>query len=58
MDRRTLVLALTDAGHATLARGAACAARARDDLLACLSAEERETFLGLLRKAAGFPATS
>ncbi|HZF75499.1 MAG TPA: MarR family winged helix-turn-helix transcriptional regulator [Acetobacteraceae bacterium] len=58
MDRRTLVLALTEPGHAALAHGAACAVRARDELLGCLSAEERETFLALLRKAAGVEATS
>lgn len=50
-DRRARVLNLSAEGRAVLARVLPAVAAVQDDTLAGLSAPERETFLGLLRKA-------
>lgn len=50
MDRRTAVLAPTEAGIALVAQGVACARRSHDAALAPLTDHERRQFLALLRK--------
>lgn len=50
MDRRTAVLAPTEAGIALVAHGVACARRSHDSTLAPLTEDERSQFLALLRK--------
>lgn len=50
MDRRTAVLAPTEAGIALVARGVACARGSHDAVLAPLTEEERRQFLDLLRR--------
>ena len=52
-DRRTRTLALTQAGEDLLAQLGEPARRAQTRILAPLSAEEREVFLGLLAKLVG-----
>lgn len=50
MDRRTAVLAPTEAGIALIAQGVACAQRSHEAALAPLTEDERRQFLALLRK--------
>ncbi len=50
MDRRTAVLAPTDAGLALIGDAVACARHAHDTALAPLSGEEQRLFLALLHK--------
>ena len=50
MDRRTAVLAATEAGVALVARAVACARRSHETALAPLSTEEQTQLLTLLRK--------
>jgi len=50
MDRRTAVLAPTEAGLALVGAAVACARRAHDTALAPLSDEERRTLIALLQK--------
>ena len=50
MDRRTAVLAPTEAAHALIATAVACAQRAHAKALSPLSPEEQTAFLALLRK--------
>lgn len=50
MDRRTAVLAPTEAGIALVAQGVACARRSHDRALAPLTDEERRQLLMLLHK--------
>lgn len=52
-DRRKNAITMTEQGGRTLARCAAAARRANDDLLAPLSAAERERFLALLARISG-----
>jgi MarR family transcriptional regulator, lower aerobic nicotinate degradation pathway regulator len=52
MDRRTAVLAPTEAGVALIARAVACAQRAHDAALAPLNTKERGQLLALLRRLA------
>jgi MarR family transcriptional regulator, lower aerobic nicotinate degradation pathway regulator len=52
MDRRTAVLAPTEAGIALIDRSVACAQRSHDAALAPLSLAERAQLLALLRKLA------
>lgn len=49
-DRRSVRLLLTDSGNVLLGRTPAIAAHASNQLVGCLTAEELETFLGLLKK--------
>lgn len=51
-DRRAYALFLTEAGHRLLEEVAALAAEHERELCAGLTAEERETLLGLLRRMA------
>ena len=50
MDRRTAVLAPTEAAHALIATAVACAQRAHATALSPLSDEEQAVFLALLRR--------
>lgn len=50
MDRRTAVLAPTEAGVTLIAQGVACAQRSHDRALAPLTETERRHLLELLRK--------
>jgi DNA-binding MarR family transcriptional regulator len=52
MDRRTAVLAPTEAGIALIDRAVACARRSHDAALAPLNAPEQTQLLALLRKLA------
>ena len=52
MDRRTAVLAPTEAGIALIGRSVACARRAHDAALAPLDASEQIQLMALLRKLA------
>ena len=52
MDRRTAVLAPTEAGVALIARAVACARRSHEAALASLSQRERSQLLALLRRLA------
>ena len=50
MDRRTAVLAPTEAGIALIGQGVACAQRSHRAVLSPLTADERRQLLSLLRK--------
>ena len=50
MDRRTAVLAPTEAAHELIATAVACAQRAHAAALSPLSADEQKVFLTLLRR--------
>jgi DNA-binding MarR family transcriptional regulator len=52
MDRRTAVLAATEAGVALVAPAVACAQRSHAAVLEPLSIEERSQLLSLLRRLA------
>jgi MarR family transcriptional regulator, lower aerobic nicotinate degradation pathway regulator len=52
MDRRTAVLAPTEAGVALIARAVACAQRAHEAALAPLNRAEQDQLLALLRRLA------
>lgn len=52
MDRRTAVLAPTEAGVALIDRAVACARRAHEAALAPLSTREQEQLLAMLRRLA------
>jgi DNA-binding MarR family transcriptional regulator len=52
LDRRTAVLAPTEAGRAMVAATVPCAQRAHDAALSPLTADEQRVFLSLLRKMA------
>lgn len=53
MDRRTVVLAPTEAGRQMAEQAVSCAQAANAGILESLSPEERTTFLALLRRIAG-----
>ena len=50
LDRRTAVLAPTEAGIALIVQGVACAQRSHDSTLAPLTEDESRLFLALLRR--------
>ncbi|ATL31932.1 MarR family winged helix-turn-helix transcriptional regulator [Streptomyces formicae] len=52
-DRRKNAITITDGGRRLVTRCAAAAERANDDLLAPLSAAERERFLAMLTRISG-----
>jgi DNA-binding MarR family transcriptional regulator len=55
-DRRVRAIFLTDAGEQTLQRVRGLAAELQSEFFAALTAEERKTLHGLLRKLAGLRA--